>query len=65
RRFIPFAVAAVAALVAVLLVKPVLEPDTGETRVAGGDAKEVPELYEDLDFYLWLADHKGEKDSRT
>jgi hypothetical protein len=65
RRFIPFAVAAAAALVAVLLVKPVLEPDAGDTRLASNHSGEVPELYEDLDFYLWLADHKAEKDSRS
>lgn len=65
RRFIPFAVAAAAALVAVLLVKPVLEPESSDTRVASHDTREVPEVYEDLDFYLWLADHKGEKDSRS
>ena len=29
-------------------------------------ATEEPlELYEDLDFYLWLADHKGNSDSST
>ena len=64
-RFVPFAVAAAIALVAVLLVKPALEPDSDEARLAGTDTKEVPELYEELDFYLWLADHKGDKDSRT
>jgi hypothetical protein len=53
------------ALVAVLVVKPALEPEPEEARLAGTDAKQVPELYEELDFYLWLADHKGDKDSRT
>jgi negative regulator of sigma E activity len=65
KRFVPFAVAAAVALVAVLLVKPALEPDADDTRVAGTATTEVPELYEELDFYLWLADHKGDKDSRT
>ena len=65
RRFVPFAVATAVALVAVLLVKPALEPDPDEARLAGTDTKQVPELYEELDFYLWLADHKEDKDSRT
>ncbi|UCE75590.1 MAG: hypothetical protein JSU62_06660, partial [Gammaproteobacteria bacterium] len=65
RRLVPFAVAAAIALVAVLAVKPALEPEPEEARLAGTDAKQVPELYEELDFYLWLADHKGDKDSRT
>ena len=64
-RFVPFAVAAAIALVAVLLVKPALEPESEEARLASTDAREVPELYEELDFYLWLADHKEDKDSRT
>jgi hypothetical protein len=65
RRLVPFAVAAAIALVAVLVVKPALEPEPEEARLAGTDAKQVPELYEELDFYLWLADHKEDKDSRT
>ncbi len=65
RRLIPVAVAASVALVAVLLVKPTLEPDSGNEHLARSENGEVPELYEELDFYLWLADHKGEKDSRT
>ena len=65
RRLIPVAVAASVALVAVLLVKPALEPDAGNNQLARSENGEVPELYEELDFYLWLADHKGEKDSRT
>ena len=57
--------AASVALVAVLLVKPALEPEPDEARLASTDVREVPELYEELDFYLWLADHKEDKDSRT
>jgi len=64
-RLVPFAVAAAVALVAVLLIRPALEPDAEQPRLAERNATEVPELYEELDFYLWLADHKGEKDSRT
>ena len=64
-RVVPFAVAAAVALVAVLLIKPALQPEPEQARLAGGNATEVPELYEELDFYLWLADHKGDKDSRT
>ncbi len=65
RRLAPFAVVAAAALVAVLLVKPALEPESDSARLASNGNKEVPELYEDLDFYLWLADHKEQDDSRT
>jgi hypothetical protein len=65
RRLAPFAVAAAVALVAVLLVKPALEPEPESARLASNGNKEVPELYEDLDFYLWLADHKEDEDSRT
>ena len=65
QRFAPFAVAAAIALVAVLLVKPALQPDSNEARLASSESREVPELYEELDFYLWLADHKEDKDSRT
>ncbi len=64
-RIVPFAVAAAIALVAVLLVEPALEPEPEQARLASTDAREVPELYEELDFYLWLADHKEDKDSRT
>ena len=64
-RLVPFAVAAAVALIAVLLIKPALDPEPEQARLADSSAGEVPELYEELDFYLWLADHKGDKDSRT
>lgn len=65
RRFTPLAAAAAIALVAVLVVKPLQSPDTDETRLAGTTSVAVPEFYEDLDFYLWLADHKASPDSST
>lgn len=67
RRLFSFAVAAALALVAVVLVKPSLQ-DTppADTRVAQKTPQEItPVLYEDLDFYLWLADHKENSDSST
>ncbi|MEN8763404.1 MAG: hypothetical protein ABF290_13310 [Thiogranum sp.] len=65
RRFAPLAAAAVLALLAVLVVKPLQSPDTDDTRLAGTTPGAVPEIYEDLDFYLWLADHKASPDSST
>ncbi len=64
-RLLPFAVAAALALVAVLLVKPSLQDDPPDTRMAQTAQETTPVLYEDLDFYLWLADHKGNSDSST
>ncbi len=60
-----FALAAALALVAVLLVKPDLQDASRETRVAQTATEDTPALYEDLDFYLWLADHKSDSDSAT
>jgi len=65
RRFAPLAAAAAIALVAVLVVKPLQSPDTDDTRLAGTTPGAVPEIYEDLDFYLWLSDHKASPDSST
>jgi hypothetical protein len=65
RRFAPLAAAAAIALVAVLVVKPLQSPDTDETQLAGTTAGTIPDVYEDLDFYLWLADHKASADSST
>ena len=65
RRLAPLAAAAAIALLAVLVIKPLQSPDTGNTRMAGTTPGAVPEIYEDLDFYLWLADHKASPDSST
>jgi predicted anti-sigma-YlaC factor YlaD len=65
RRFAPLAAAAAIALIAVLAVRPLQSPDEQQTRVAGTTPAAVPEVYEDLDFYLWLADHKATPDSST
>jgi hypothetical protein len=65
RRFAPLAAAAAIALIAVLAVKPLQSPDEQETRLAGTAPGAVPEVYEDLDFYLWLADDKTTSDSST
>jgi len=64
-RLLPFAAAAVLALVAVVLVKPSLQNTAPDTRIAQTSVDSAPVLYEDLDFYLWLADHKENSDSAT
>jgi len=66
QRLVPLAVAAAIALVAVVLVNPVQELISTDHQVASSTTgKDVPELYEELDFYLWLADHNKDKDSTT
>jgi hypothetical protein len=62
---IPLAAAALA-LAAIGLVSLLPSPQSPPTpQVAVSEQHPVPELYEDLDFYLWLADHKGPTDSST
>ena len=63
RRFAPLATAAAIALIAIVSVNQWQQIEPTETRVAGTTNGEVPEVYEDLDFYLWLADHKASRDS--
>ena len=66
RRLLPLAAAAALALAAVGLVSLLPSPSSPPApRVAASDTGQVPELYEDLDFYLWLADHKGTADHST
>ena len=64
-RLTPLLAAAAIALVAVLVIKPLQSPDTDETQLAGTTPGAVPDVYEDLDFYLWLADHNDSVDSST
>ena len=65
RRLTPLVAAAAVALVAVLVIKPLQSPDTEETQLAGTTPGAVPDVSEDLDFYLWLADHNDSADSST
>jgi hypothetical protein len=65
RRFAPLAAAAAIALVAVLVTSPLRDQEDAETRLAGTNSSDIPEVYEELDFYLWLADHKDTLDSST
>ena len=65
QRFVPLAAAAAVALVAVVVVNPLRQETPSETQVASTDKNEVPEVVEELDFYLWLADHKHIQDSST
>jgi hypothetical protein len=64
RHWLPLAVAAAVALVTVALFQLLPAPDSGKPQVAAS-SQNVPDLYEDLDFYLWLADHKNTSDSST
>jgi len=65
QRLLPFAIAAALALVAVVLVKPSVQDEHPETQLAQSPAENTPVLYEDLDFYLWLADHKEDDDTTS
>ena len=64
RALVPLAAAAALALVAVALVNLQPEPRNDGPQIAN-NSQAAPDLYEDLDFYLWLADHKGSGDSST
>lgn len=65
-RLLPLAAAAVLGLAAVGLISYLPSPDAPPApQIAVSEQNKVPELYEDLDFYLWLADHKGTDDSST
>lgn len=66
RRWLPLAAAAALALAAVGLISLLPSPQSPRApQVAVSEPNNVPDLYEDLDFYLWLADHKGSGDSST
>ena len=52
RRFAPLATAAAIALIAILAVNQWQQTQPTETQVAGTGNGEIPEVYEDLDFYL-------------
>ena len=55
RAFVPYAAAAVL-LLAVSAGLWSLRPDTDTTaQLAASGSEQVPDVYEDLDFYLWLA----------
>lgn len=64
RLLIPVAAAAAVALVTVALFSLLPGPESDSPQVAAS-SQSVPDLYEDLDFYLWLADHKAPGDSST
>ncbi|MGD8312960.1 MAG: hypothetical protein PVJ66_10225 [Gammaproteobacteria bacterium] len=56
---VPYATAALL-LIAVSVGLWSLQPDqTTPPQLAAQHGQEVPELYEDLDFYLWLADQEN------
>jgi ferric-dicitrate binding protein FerR (iron transport regulator) len=63
-RLLPLAAAAALAIAAVGLFHLLPAPESGNPQVATSN-QSVPDLYEDLDFYLWLADHKAPGDSST
>ncbi len=64
RHWLPLAAGAALAVATVGLFQLVSPPETDRPQVATS-TQSVPDLYEDLDFYLWLADHKGTGDSST
>ncbi len=56
--FIPYASAALL-LIAVSIGVWTLLPDNGnQQQMAAQDTRMVPDIYEDLEFYLWLANQK-------
>lgn len=60
RRFSPYATAALL-LIAVSIGFWVAQPEQQDTRLATAETgQEVPDLYEDIDFYLWLAGQNGD-----
>ena len=65
--FVPYAAAAVL-LLAVSAGLWTLLPDTGTTtHMATRSGQQIPDVYEDLDFYLWLAtqEDKGNGDEHS
>jgi hypothetical protein len=57
--FVPYATAALL-LIAISVGVWTLQPDPATApQLASQTAQEVPDLYEDLDFYLWLADQEN------
>ena len=63
-RLLPLAAAAAIALVAVALFNLLPETDSPPAQLAE-NGSDIPDVYEDLDFYLWLADHKATDDPST
>ncbi|HYQ72019.1 MAG TPA: zf-HC2 domain-containing protein [Gammaproteobacteria bacterium] len=56
--FVPYATAALL-LIAVSIGIWTLQPDHGgQQQIAARDTQVIPDVYEDLEFYLWLANQK-------
>ena len=59
RTFMPYATAALL-LIAVSIGFWVTQPEYQDTTLATADHRQdIPGLYEDIDFYLWLAEQNG------
>ena len=59
RTFMPYATAALL-LIAVSIGFWAAQPEHGETTLVTADqGQDAPGLYEDIDFYLWLAEQNG------
>ena len=63
RRPVRYATLATAALLLVIVSAGLLTLNTGlqQPQLPAQAAAEVPEIYEDIDFYLWLADQQDEE----
>ena len=63
RRPMRYATLATAALLLVIVSAGLLTLNTGlqQPQLPAQAAAEVPEIYEDIDFYLWLADQQDEE----
>ena len=64
RTFMPYATAALL-LIAVSIGFWVTQPEYQDTTLATVDhSQDIPDLYEDIDFYLWLAEENGSSINR-
>ena len=62
RTLVPFATAALLVL-AVSVGYWTMQPDIDTTNMTADTSQAVPDIYEDLDFYLWLANQNETDDS--
>ena len=56
-----YATLATAALLLVIVSAGLLTLNTGQQQTTLQATADVPEIYEDIDFYLWLADQQDKE----